>query len=84
MNVIDMSSTEFLAEAGIIRPSDDDRLFYYTSSFSKNRKSSDAMEILTTWPLYKKNPELQIPMESFFRSSFSPEHILYLKKNRYA
>lgn len=80
VNVVDLSAAEFLTEAGIVRPSKNDRLFYYTSSFSKNRKSSDAMEILSTWPLYKKNPELQLPMETFFRSSFSPEHILHLKK----
>jgi len=80
VNVIDLSSSAFLSEAGIVRPAKDDGLFYYTSSFSKNKKSSEAMEILTTWPLYKKNPDLQLPMESFFRTSFSPEHILYLKK----
>jgi len=81
VNVIDISSSGFLTEAGIVRPSKDDTLFCYTSSFSKNKRSSEAMEILTTWPLYKKNPGLQMPMESFFRSSYSPEHILYLKKN---
>ena len=81
VNVIDLSSTDFQANAGIIRPSKDDRLFFYTTSFSKNRKSSEAMEVLTTWPLYRKNPEFHAPMEIFFRSIFSPDHILYLKKN---
>jgi len=79
-NVIDMSSQNFVTGAGIIRPAEDDILYCYTSSFSKNRKSPHAMEILTTWPLYKKNPDLHIPMESFFRSAFSPDHILFLKK----
>lgn len=78
--VIDMSSSEFLAEKGVIRAEKDDDLFYYTSSFGKSKKTSDAMEILSTWPLYKKNPDLQKPMENFFKSAFSPEHILYLKK----
>ena len=81
INVIDMSSSEFITEAGIIRPSEGDNLFTYTTTFSKNKKSYDAMEILTTWPLYRKNQNLQLPMEAFFRSSFSPDHILYLKKN---
>jgi len=81
INVIDMTSSDFVAEAGIVRPSNEDTLYCYTSSFSRNKKSSDAMEILTTWPLYKKNPELQTAMESFFRSVFTPEHILYMKKN---
>lgn len=81
INVVDLSSSDFLTEAGVIRPSDGDRIFFYTTSFSKNKKSSDAMEILMTWPLYKKNPDLQSPMESFFTLSFSPDHILYLGKN---
>jgi len=81
VNVINVSSPDFLSEAGIVRPSEGDSMFYYTSTFSKNKKSSDAMEILSTWPLYIKNPALQLPMESFFRSAFSPDHILYLKKN---
>lgn len=80
VNVIDPSSSAFLSEAGIVRLTKDDQLFTYKSSFSDNRKSSDAMDVLTTWPLYIKNPDLQIPMEAFIRTSFSPEHILYLKK----
>lgn len=81
INVIDMSSSDFTAEAGIIRPAKDDTLYCCTTSFSKNKKSAEAMEVLAAWPLYKKNPELHLPMETFFRSSFSPEYILYLKKN---
>ena len=80
VNVIDLYSPEFLTEAGIVRPDEGDHIFYYSESFSKNKKSSDAMEVLTTWPIYIKNPELQHPMEAFFRSAFSPEHIMYLKK----
>lgn len=81
VNVVDILNSCFLAEAGIIKPSESDSLYYYTSSFSKNKKSSAALEILTAWPLYKKNPEIQIPMKEFFTSSFSPEHILYMEKN---
>lgn len=80
IDVIDISSSEFLAEKGVIRAEKDDCLFFYTLSFGKNKKSSDAMEILNTWPLYIKNPDLHKPMETFFRSAFSPEYILYLKK----
>jgi len=81
VNVVDMSSSSFLTEAGIIRPSRKDKLFCYTTSFGKSMKSSEAMEILTSWPLYRKNTGLRISMEYFFVSSFTPEHILYLKKN---
>ncbi len=80
-DVIDLTSSDFLAECGIIRPSVEDSLFYYTANFSKSKKSSEAMEILTTWAIYRKNIDLQMIMEKFFRAAFSPEHILYLKKN---
>jgi len=81
VNVVDMFNTAFTAEAGIIKPAGKDALFCYTSTFSGSRKKTAAMEILRTWPLYVKNPELHFPMEQFFRSSFSPEHILHMKKN---
>jgi len=81
VNVIEISSADFLTEAGVVRPSDEDTIYYYTTAFSKNKKSSDAMDVLITWPVYKKNTEHQTAMEHFFRSVFSPEHILYLKRN---
>lgn len=80
LNVIDMSSSDFLAEKGVIRPEKNDRIFCYRSSFLKNKKSSGAMEILYTWPLYMKNPEMQKQMDIFFISVFTPEYILYLNK----
>ncbi len=80
-DVFDISTMEFLAEQGVIRSEKGDRLFCYTSTFVKNKKSQDAYEILNTWPVYKKNPDLHKEMDSFFRSVFSPEHVLYLKKN---
>jgi hypothetical protein len=80
VNVVDLASPGFVTEAGIVRTSNDDNLFFYTTTFSKNKKSSEAMEVLNSWAIYKKNPELRIPMEAFFRSSFTPEYILYLKQ----
>ncbi len=80
VNVIDMASNEFIADAGIIRPGKDDRMFHYTSTFAHHKKSAEAMEVLRSWPLYRKNPDLQSPMENFYRSVYSPEHILHLKK----
>jgi hypothetical protein len=81
INVVDMINSAFLAEAGIIKATKEDTLFCYTTTFTKSAKKSAAREVLTTWPLYVKNPDLRFPMEQFFTSSFSPEHILYMKKN---
>jgi hypothetical protein len=79
VNVVDMAAPSFLAEAGVIRPSEKDRLFRYTTTFRESGKAREAMEILRSWPLYIKNPAIQAPMEYFFSSSFTPEHILHLR-----
>lgn len=81
VNVIDNLNTCFLAEAGVIKPSGDDTLFCYTSTFPGNRKRPAAMELLRTWPLYIRNPGLHPAMEEFFTRSFCPEHILFMQKN---
>lgn len=80
VNVIDIADSSYLADAGIIRPSKEDSLFVFTTGFNATPSSAAAMEILASWPVYQKNPELQRPMAEFMKTSFTPEHILYLKK----
>ncbi len=80
INVIDLTGPGFAAEAGIMRPAEGDRIFIYNSNFSKNKKSRKAAELLLSWPLYVKNEELRQPMEEFFKSAFSPDHVLELYK----
>lgn len=80
INVIDIAESSYLADAGIIRPTKDDSLFVFTTGFNATANSAAAMDILTSWSLYQKNPELQRPMAEFMKTSFTPEHILYLKK----
>ncbi len=80
VNVIDIAESSYLADAGIIRPTKDDSLFVFTTGFNTTANSAAAMDILASWSLYQKNPELQRPMTEFMKTSFTPEHILYLKK----
>jgi len=80
VNVIDIADSSYLADAGIIRPAKGDTLYRFTTSFSSSKNSAAAMEILEAWALYIKHPEFQKPMTEFMKTSFTPEHILYLKK----
>ena len=80
VNVIDITGPSYLADAGIIRPSADDTIFFYTTSFGSSPHSGEAIEILESWPLYAKNPGVQVPMAEFIKTSYTPEYILHLKK----
>lgn len=80
VNVIDIADSSYLADAGIIRPVKGDSLYRFTTGFSTSPGSAAAMEILEAWTLYIKHPEFQKPMTEFMKTSFTPEHILYLKK----
>lgn len=80
VNVIDIADSSYLADAGIIRPAKGDSLYRFTTDFSSSSSASAAIEILEAWSLYIKHPEFQKPMNEFMKTSFTPEHILYLKK----
>ena len=80
VNVIDIADSSYLADAGIIRPSGGDSLYRFTTDFKSSQSAAAAMEILEAWALYIKHPEFQRPMAEFMKTSFTPEHILYLKK----
>jgi len=80
INVIDIATSSYIADAGIIRPEGKDKIFFFTSNFSTSPKANVAMEILQQWPLYIKHKEWQKAMEEFMKISFSPEYILFLKR----
>ncbi len=80
MNVIDIADSSYLADAGIIRPAKGDSIYRFTTGFNSSPGASAAMEILEAWTLYIKHPEYRKPMAEFMKTSFTPEHILYLKK----
>lgn len=80
VNVINMLNISFEAEAGILRPAASDQLFRYTTSFSKDKNSSAAREILQSWSLFKKYPEQQGAMMSFMETAYAPEQVIDLEK----
>jgi hypothetical protein len=80
VSVINPSTGEYLADAGILRREKGDSLYYYTTTFETSSHSASAMECLYEWPLYKKNPEMRAPMEHFVKTSYTPEQILLFKK----
>lgn len=80
VNVIDMRNAKFAAEAGIMRFDEEDTVYRFNDTFIKSSKANAAMTLLREWPLYKKNPDLQIPMEYFMMLSYSPIQILDFKK----
>jgi len=81
VNVIDIADSSYLADAGIIRPAKGDSFYRFTTGFNSSPGSSAAMDILESWSLYVKHPEFRKPMTEFMKTSFTPEHILYLKKS---
>ncbi len=80
VNVVNMKDITFEAEAGILRPAVDDKLYVFTRSFSSDKISRTARKILEQWPLYAKNSHLQIQMMSFMEHAFAPEQIIDFEK----
>jgi hypothetical protein len=80
VNVINMKDITFEAEAGILRPASDDKLYVFTRSFTADKISHAARIILEQWPLYAKHPALQVNMMSFMEHAFAPEQIIDFEK----
>ena len=78
-NVIDISDKSFVSPAGILVLKEGDILYKYKKRFGNDKASQDAMEIITEWPLYKKNAPMQKTMSYFIRNSFSPDQIIYMR-----
>jgi hypothetical protein len=76
VDVIDMKKNSYAVEAGILKINKSDKLYIFTKSFTKNKESNKARDVLTRWPLYKKNKKLQKSMLAFLEHSFAPEQIL--------
>lgn len=80
VNVINMLDISFETEAGILRPSKEDAIYRYTTSFCKDRNSAQAREVLKSWSLYLKNPEQQKAMMTFMENAYAPEQVIDLAK----
>ena len=80
VSVVDLSEPSYAAPAGIIRPVPEDKLYLYTDTFQNSKNSSEAFDILTKWPLYRKHTELQPQIEDFIKTTYSPSQILDFKE----
>ena len=52
VEVLDLAQEAFVAEAGIIRPEEGQRIYRHKSRFDEDQRSQEAMEILLSWTLY--------------------------------
>jgi len=81
VNVIDCSDCCYITPAGIIRLKKGDSLYRYSSGFDNRGNSKKALDIVRSWSLYKKNKNFRDSMVDFVKTVYTPEQILYLKKN---
>jgi hypothetical protein len=80
-NIIDMKAGHLVASEAVLKPQQNDKLYYYPSRFDKGPVSEKAMKIITAWPLYKKHAELQDKILNFIGLSYTPEQIIDMSKN---
>jgi hypothetical protein len=80
-NVVDLKQNSFVTEAGIIRPAPDDQFYLHTSQFGVDPLSDKALEVISEWPLFKEHADLQAQIIAFAKISYSPAHIIEMKKN---
>lgn len=78
--VLDLKAGEFLAEAGIVRPADGDKLYVHTTKFDGGEKANEALEIVKSWVLFRDQPALQNEILEFVQTAFSPAQLLAWKK----
>jgi hypothetical protein len=80
-NIIDMQSGNLVANEAVLKPQQNDKLYYYPSSFDSSPAAEKAMKIITTWPLYKKHIELQDKIVQFISLAYAPEQIIDMSKH---
>ncbi|MFC1670861.1 hypothetical protein ACFL20_10755 [Spirochaetota bacterium] len=80
INVIDIKENTLLAREGVLRPTKDDKIYCFDTSFKNSPKSEEALEIIKKWPPYKKNEKLQTGIINFVKRTYVPEQIIELKK----
>lgn len=79
-NIIDMQSGHLVASEAVLKPQQNDKLYYYSSSFSKSPASEKARKIIADWPLFKKHVELQDKIMNFISLTYAPEQIIEMSK----
>jgi hypothetical protein len=76
VNIIDMKTGTLVANEGVLKPHEGDKLFYYASSFNDSPVSQKALKIVKNWPLYKQHEELQDKIINFIKITYIPEQII--------
>ncbi len=79
-NIIDMQSGHLVASEAVLKPQQNDKLYYYPNSFHTSPMAEKAKKIITGWPLYKKHAELQDKIMNFISLSYAPEQIIEMEK----
>ena len=78
--VLDLKAGEYLAEAGIVRPAPDQKLYAHKSRFDGSPTANEALEIVKSWVLFRDTPALQQDILNFVQMAFSPDQLLAWKK----
>lgn len=78
-DVVDLKIGEFLTEAGIIKPGEEDKIYTPKTTFKNHPEANRAREIVRAWSLFTKNPALQTGMMQFVEHTFYPDQIFAWK-----
>lgn len=81
VEVLDMLEGKYIAEGGIIRFEEGDKIYISDQTFSDSSDHTKVWELIHNWSLYKHNNHLQSEIELFVKTSFLPNQILEWKKN---
>lgn len=81
LNVINLKSGDFAAEAGVIKPEPGDVIYRHPTRGESATAAEKARQVLTNWALFGKHPQLQGQMLEFMEIAFSGDHVMYLKRN---
>jgi len=79
-NIIDLQTGHLVANEAVLKPRQNDKLYYYESSFDSSPVSDKAMKVITTWPLYKKHVELQEKIVNFISIAYTPEQVMEMSR----
>jgi hypothetical protein len=81
VNVIDMKEKIFIAEAGVLNIKRGEQIYRYSTRFGDSPLSSEALDLIQNWVLYRKNTEFQDAIKNFVITSFTPEQIIEFREN---
>ncbi|MBN1501355.1 MAG: hypothetical protein JW982_14440 [Spirochaetes bacterium] len=82
-NVIDLINNEYITDEGILRSDKSDELFLIESCYAKNIQTDKALNMIYNWALFAKYKSYQPGILNFVKTTFSPEFILWAKKEGY-